>query len=80
MHNYNFSTDGLDSITVNNTCFHCGETNTITADKTAYMRWYTGEFLIQEAFPNLSTDERELIMTGTHPECWNRMFAQDVTE
>jgi hypothetical protein len=44
------------------------------------MRWYNGDGLIQEIWPNLTGDERELIMTGIHPECWNRMFAQDVTE
>jgi len=32
---------------------------------------------IQDAFPYLSTGEREQIMTGTHPECWEKMFPEE---
>lgn len=35
--------------------------------------WRDGE-LIQNAFPMLSADEREFIMTGITPEEWNRAF------
>jgi hypothetical protein len=31
---------------------------------------------IQDVFPELSNELREQIMTGTHPECWNTMFAE----
>ena len=30
--------------------------------------------LIQDIFPYLNADQREQIMTGTHPSCWNQMF------
>ena len=39
-------------------------------------RWQGGE-LIQNAFPYLNADEREFIMTGTPPEVWDRMFADE---
>ena len=29
---------------------------------------------IQDLFPYLNADQREQIMTGTHPACWNQMF------
>ena len=32
--------------------------------------------LIQHAFPYLSSDEREFLMTGTPPEVWNDMFSK----
>lgn len=35
--------------------------------------WYAGE-LIQVALPNTSPEKRELIKTGFHPECWDKMF------
>jgi hypothetical protein len=28
------------------------------------------------AVPNWSMDKRELVITGTHPECWDRMFSE----
>jgi hypothetical protein len=30
---------------------------------------------VQHAFPELSEVVRELLMSGTHPECWEAMFA-----
>lgn len=39
-----------------------------------YQLWAAGE-LIQNAFPMLSADEREFIMTGCTPEEWDEMFS-----
>jgi hypothetical protein len=78
-HTFNFSNNSTDTCTHSNTCYHCGESNEIILDFTAFMRWYNGDGLIQDIWPNLTGDERELILSGIHPECWNRMFAQDVT-
>jgi hypothetical protein len=36
--------------------------------------WANGG-LIQSCFPYLSTDEREILMTGIDSETWNEMFA-----
>lgn len=33
--------------------------------------------LIQDAFPHLSDDEREFILTGITPEEWDELFAED---
>ena len=33
--------------------------------------------LIQEAFPDLSADDREFILTGTTPEEWNTTFPDE---
>jgi hypothetical protein len=38
--------------------------------------WQSG-MLIQDAFPMLSTDEREFIKTGITPEEWEQMFGED---
>lgn len=38
-----------------------------------FMQWQSGS-LIQEAFPMLSPDYREFIMTGITPEMWDAMF------
>jgi hypothetical protein len=36
--------------------------------------------LIQYAFPTLSAGMREQIISGTHPDCWDAMFADDESE
>jgi len=62
------------------TCPICGNTGEITmsvddAEHGANLRWAGA--LIQEAYPNTSAPEREQIMTGTHPKCWDAMFNSD---
>jgi hypothetical protein len=38
-----------------------------------FHNWQGGE-LIQNALPELTADERELLISGTCPSCWDRMF------
>ena len=38
--------------------------------------WASGTF-IQDAMPNISTDDREFIMTGVTPEEWNKYIEID---
>ena len=46
-----------------------GKSNTINIDVTqAQLEAYKGGALIQSAFPHLSADEREFIMTGITPD------------
>ena len=33
--------------------------------------------LVQEAFPDLSIDEREFIISGIHPDEWNELFGNE---
>ena len=75
MKKYNFSsTDSIvEQVILNNTCIHCGEANQITLDAVALANWRNRE-LIQNVFPNLNYQQREIIQTGIHPECWEEMF------
>jgi hypothetical protein len=63
----------LPATEIENKCFHCGGANKILVETEYLEKWYNGA-LIQEAFPNLTSNERELIQTGIHPECWDKMF------
>lgn len=42
----------------------------------AYGDWKDG-MLIQEAFPQLNKDQRELLITGITPEAWNQAFGEE---
>lgn len=55
-------------------CMVCGETSTMQVDSKALHRWQTGVH-IQVAFADMPAPEREQLKTGTHPECWDKMFA-----
>ena len=52
-----------------------GKTHTLNIPVTASQlyNWENG-MLIQEAMPNLSTEDREFILSGSTPEEWDRLF------
>tara|TARA_Y100000361_G_C11024734_1_gene271530 strand:- start:344 stop:562 length:219 start_codon:yes stop_codon:yes gene_type:complete len=57
-------------------CIMCKETGIVKGVKeNDWRRWQRNPRpLIQDIFPYLDPDEREQIMTGTHPKCWEEMF------
>lgn len=42
-------------------------------------KWFAygikGEF-IQDVFPELNAEEREVFITGIHPDCWQRLYGE----
>lgn len=58
-------------------CTHKPEERIVIIDGTQWHRYgIQGEF-IQDVFPELSVDEREIFISGTHPECWDRLYSDD---
>lgn len=57
-------------------CPFCGHINSIEVNITDYWDWQNGA-LVQDAFPYLSVDEREMIISGICPTCWNNIFGSD---
>lgn len=54
-------------------CRWCGSSFDIRVSDEQVKRWRDGE-LIQWAMPELTADERELLISGTCGKCWERMF------
>ena len=55
-----------------------GKVNTLDIDITqAQIALYQAGELIQNAFPNISADEREFIKTGITKEEWEETFGAD---
>jgi len=57
-------------------CPMCGKTALLEVDADGLRMWQAGAH-IQRAFPQLEASQRELLMTGTHPACWDRMWVED---
>ena len=61
-------------------CYHCGKNGYIIMSQQDYIkgeRDYRAGAFVQDAFPNLSIDQREQIISGTHPQCWIALFGND---
>lgn len=54
-------------------CPMCGMYNLILVSDEDLQRWQNGE-LAQDAFPYLTANEREMLISGTCPVCWDKMF------
>lgn len=57
-------------------CFRCRNATIVYVPVAGYAAWKSG-VLIQEAFPTMPAPDREMLITGTHPECWNLMFGEE---
>jgi hypothetical protein len=57
-------------------CLKCGESSTVMVEAAALSAWRKGK-LIQDAFPLMDKGQRELLQTGTHPECWKILFKDE---
>ena len=63
-------------------CVICKRVKTLELNVDAMKEWQNGK-LIQDAFPNLSEDDRELMISGTCGECFDAMmeaYDEDDTE
>ena len=58
---------------VNRTCPFCGRISRIELDTEKLDRWDSGENL-QDVFPDMDLNTREILISGIDPECWDRLF------
>lgn len=56
-------------------CVACNKTTYMSVKKSGLESW--NSVYVQDAFPELNADDRELLMTGTHATCWEDMFGEE---
>lgn len=57
-------------------CFHCGEETEFTVTYDQYVRLFADQEYVQDVFPDLTKEQREVMISGTHPKCWIEMFGE----
>lgn len=65
--------------TVITRCPFCGEEHTVEVRLEDYHAYRQGG-LAQDCFPYLSAGEREMLISGVCPQCWDDMFGSDEAE
>ena len=57
-------------------CPFCGKVHFMEVPIDRLSLWLGG-MSVQEAFPDLSPDDRERLISGICPDCWGKMFGDD---
>ena len=64
----------MTNLTIFTVCPFCGKENEINVNMIDYWEWENEGKLAQQAFPYLSANEREALISGICPSCWDKMF------
>ena len=56
-------------------CITCRKKIELNVNPTDYKEWAEGKKFVQEAFPYLTADEREILISGICGKCFDTMFA-----
>jgi hypothetical protein len=70
--------EGYEVLTID--CHNCHKSHQVKVNMEAYNQWKDGEALIQDALPELSAAERELLMSQTCGSCWDQLFGSDIDD
>ena len=54
-------------------CPLCGHSHVVEVNEADCLAWKGGA-TVQDAFPYLSADEREMLVSGICPSCWDKLF------
>lgn len=66
-------------VTIVTVCPFCGHANEVAVNEADYWDWQDGA-LVQDAFPYLTADEREMLISGICPTCWAETFGDEDEE
>lgn len=58
-------------------CVVCHESTDMEIPADGFDAWKDRGLYVQDAFPEMSPDEREMLISGTHPACWEALFAEE---
>lgn len=67
-------------VIVHCTCPRCYRTHEVKVDFEDYTNYMMGDAKIQDAFPYLSANEREYILSGLCEDCWDGLFIDEEEE
>jgi len=61
------------------TCMVCKTRTTMDVPLEGFRLWQNGVY-IQDALSMLTPDQREMLMSGTHPACWEKVFGPEIED
>lgn len=83
---FDFSGDSTNKYTVEGRhqliprCGVCHKGSIVILDGAQYWNYFQRGMNLQDAFPTLTSGEREIMKTGIHPDCWDALFAEEADD
>ena len=65
----------MTTLLITKPCPYCGTISKVAVPESGLRQWKSGT-RIQDALPMLTTDEREILMSGVCPKCWDEVFGE----
>jgi len=62
-------------VTITRICQWCNKPASIEVGLDSFNEWCAGGHA-QKVWPSLSAEQREIIISGTHGECWDLMWTE----
>lgn len=59
------------------TCVVCHKVTVVEVFEKDYINYTKGRMFVQDCFPYLDADHREMFISGICPTCWDNMFGSD---
>lgn len=69
----------MQKITVETYCPMCHQFHYVEVNERDFYAWQSGK-LAQDAFPYLTAEEREMLISGICSDCWDKMFGEEEEE
>jgi hypothetical protein len=57
-------------------CPECDCSEKFEMTRKQYKEWYYRTKPIQDIFPNIKYDKREMLISGICPSCWDKLFGK----
>lgn len=73
-HSNKYQITDSNTVTFSKSCFHCGNETFFEITYKQYEDWVLNNKYVQDVFPEMNKEDREVLISGTHPKCWEEMF------
>lgn len=64
-------------VNIHQKCPHCKQKFVFKISELDFIRWNHYREHIQNVMPYFNEDQREILLSGTCPDCWNILFGKE---
>ena len=65
----------MTTLLITKPCPYCERIQKVAVPESGFKAWKSGT-RIQDALPGLTADEREILLSGVCPKCWDEVFGE----